>query len=451
LAAATTAARKGVTVSVLDEYPKPGGQYLKGGSARAAPASATEKRGRKLLKELAGLNVNLRTATLVWGVEQQEGSSAFNLALQGPTGPDWLETQSLIVATGARELVVPFPGWTLPGVTTLGAAHLLTKEHDTLPGRRVLVAGSGVLVFPVVHQLLRLGAQVIGVFEASHLRDWPRHTPALWGHGDRLREGLTYLTELARARVPYRPGRAVAKALGNDRLEGVEVVRLARNGAPIPDSAQGLTVDALCVGYGFVPNIDVTQLLGCEHRFDASRGGWVPVVSQRLETTVPGAYAAGEVVGVDGAGAAMLEGHIAGLAAAEQLGYLDGDDVEQELHALQNQRRRYRRFGAVLNSLFAPRPGLDQLTTPDTMVCRCEEVTLAEVAASVHQGTRELDDLKTATRVGQGFCQGRTCGPHLARYVARETGRISAQVGMFHVRPPLKPVPAGYLAQGEER
>jgi thioredoxin reductase len=392
----------------------------------------------------------MHTATLVWGLEQKDGSSGFNLALQGPTETDWLETQTLVVATGARELVVPFPGWTLPGVTTLGAAHLLTKEHGTLPGRRVLVAGSGVLIFPVVHQLVRLGAQVVGVLEASHLRDWPRHAPALWGQWDRLREGLTYLTELVRTRVPYQTGRAVAKAIGNDRLEAVEVVRLDRDGAPVPDSAQRLTVDALCVGYGFVPNTEVTQLLNCEHHFDASRGGWVPVVNQRLETTISGVYAAGEAVGVDGAGAAMLEGHIAGLAAAERLGYVDQEELERELSSLQNQRGRYRRFGAMLNTLFAPRPGLDQLTTPDTVVCRCEEVTFAEVAASLRQGTVELDGLKTGTRVGQGMCQGRTCGPHLARYLAREAGRSSAQIRMFHVRPPLKPVPAGYLAQGEK-
>jgi NADPH-dependent 2,4-dienoyl-CoA reductase/sulfur reductase-like enzyme/bacterioferritin-associated ferredoxin len=465
LAAAVAAASAGAAVTLIDEYPKPGGQYLKADTQPDAPPpqSFAAQKGRALLgqlKQLAETNVELRTGTLLWGLETTESAKTakdrednpqLHLALHDSRGSHWLAARTAVVATGARERVIPFPGWTLPGVMTLGAAHLLVREHGVLPGRRVLVAGSGPLMFPVVHELLQHGADVVAVLEATHLRDWLAHAPALWGQGDRLREGWTYLQDLLRHRVPYRRGHAVTRALGDGRLEAAVIARLDREGRPLPGSEARVPIDALCVGLGFVPNIELTQLAGCPHTFDPSRGGWVPTVDRQLETGVPGLYAAGEVTEVDGAGAALLEGRIAGLAAARRLGYVPADQLKNELAALESTRQRHRRFGHMLNTLFAPPSGLDAITTPDTLLCRCEEVTAGQVATAVQAGARELDALKTLIRVGQGVCQGRTCGPLLARTLARLTGMPPAAAGTFHVRPPLKPVPLGEVALTDEQ
>jgi thioredoxin reductase/bacterioferritin-associated ferredoxin len=452
---------------LIDEYPKPGGQYLKADTRPDAPPpqSFTAQKGRALLgqlKQMAATDIELRTGTLLWGLETTGSDQAANdakdephlrLALHGPQGSRWLAARTAVVASGARERVIPFPGWTLPGVLTLGAAHLLIREHGVLPGRRVLVAGSGPLMFPVVHELLRHGAHVIAVLEATHFRDWLPHAPALWGQGDRLREGWAYLQDMLRHRVPYRRGHAVVQALGDNQLEAAVIARLDREGRPVPGSEARMSVDALCVGLDFVPNVDLTQLAGCPHTFDPSRGGWVPTVDRKLETGMRGLFAAGEITGVDGAGAALLEGRIAGLAAARRLGYVPAEQLENELAALEPARQRHRRFGHMLNTLFVPPPGLDAITTPGTILCRCEEVTASQVAAAVQQGARELDALKTLTRVGQGACQGRTCGPLLARTIARQTGMPPAAAGTFHVRPPLKPVPLEELAHtvGQEQ
>jgi NADPH-dependent 2,4-dienoyl-CoA reductase/sulfur reductase-like enzyme len=449
LAAAITAARAGVHVTLVDEYPRPGGQYLKGTSP---PVTATEKQGHALLRDLAELDVELRTETLVWGIE------GMRLALHGPHGLDWLEARAVVVATGAREMVIPFPGWTLPGVMTLGAGQILAKEHGILPGRRVLLAGSGPLLLLVASQLVRRGAEVVAVLEAVHLIEWLPHAPAAWGNWDRLREGWRYLGDLHRARVPYRPGRAVIRALGSSpsstqgatdkrgTLQAAVVAQLDRQGRPVPGSEETVEVDALCLGLGFVPNVELTQLAGCAHEFDPARGGWVPGVDERMETTVPGLFVAGETAGVGGAGAAMIEGCVAGLAVARRLGYIGESELARDLTGLAKRYRHLRRFGAMLNTLFAPRPGLDTITTDETPICRCEEVLAGEVRAAVARGAVELDALKTWTRVGQGACQGRTCGPLLARLIARETGRAIAEVGVFRVRPPLKPLPLGDLA-----
>lgn len=450
VAAAVAASRAGAAVTLLDEYPEPGGQYLKGAPLPGArPLSATEKRGQMLLQALRQSEVALQTETLAWGVEKTQTGGALRLATYSPAGFKWLEAGAVIVATGARELVIPFPGWTLPGMMTLGAAHLLTKANGVLPGDRVLLAGSGPLSLPVMHALTHGGAEVVAVLEASHLGQWLSHGPALWGQWDRLWEGWVYVKDMLRARIPYRTGYTVARAIGDGALEAVVTIRVDRGGRPLPDSEETLAVDALCLGFGFVPNIDLTELAGCAHEFDPTRGGWVPTVNARLETSVPGIYAAGETTGVDGAGAAMLEGQVAGLAAAQRLGHLSDEELQRALAAVSKQRRRYRRFGAMLNTLFAPRPGLDKVTAPETIICRCEEVSVAEVRDAVRQGARELDGLKTLTRVGQGACQGRTCGPLLSRLIAQETGQPAMDAGRFHVRPPLKPIPLGTLKAEE--
>jgi NADPH-dependent 2,4-dienoyl-CoA reductase/sulfur reductase-like enzyme len=447
LSAAITAARSGLRAILLDEYPRPGGQYLKGASKpdTSPPISAAERQGRDLLRQLAETDLELRTQTLVWGIERS--SEGWRLALHGPRGLDWLEARVVIVAAGARELVIPFPGWTLPGVMTLGAAQILAKEHGVLPGRRALLAGSGPLLLAVAAELTRHGVHVAAVLEAAHLSHWLRHAPAIWGNWDRLSEGRHYLAGLWRSRTPYRPGWTVVQALGEDELEAVGVARLDRRGRPIPGSQQQVLADSLCLGFGFIPNVELTQLAGCAHIFDPARGGWVPGVDERQETSLPGLFVAGEAAGVAGAGAAMLEGHIAGMATAHRLGRLPEGQLARELAACAARRRRLRRFAAMLNTLFAPAPGLDALTTDDTPICRCEEVSAGQVRAAIRSGAAELDALKTWTRVGQGACQGRTCGPLLARLVARETGRPLGQAGCFGVRPPLKPIPLGDLAQ----
>jgi NADPH-dependent 2,4-dienoyl-CoA reductase/sulfur reductase-like enzyme len=507
LAAAIAAARAGVQVTLLDEYPRPGGQYLKAEYPRSTrrvmksgaphpdtppPTFATERRARALLHDLLALDVDLRTETLVWGVAECPAGNGkgegLRLALHSPRGLDWLEARAVVVATGARELVIPFPGWTLPGVMTLGAAQILAKEHKVPPGRRVLLAGSGPLLLPVANELIWLGAEVIAVLEATHPGEWLRHGPTVWGHWhmwDRLHEGWHYLRSLRRARVPYHFGRTVIQALGSPpagrgglgrggELEAAVIARLDRQGWPIPGSEETVAADTLCLGFGFLPNIELTQLAGCVHEFDPTRGGWVPQVDERLESSRRGLFVAGETAGVGGAEAALVEGRVAGLAAAQRLGYIGEGDLAHELAALAGSLRRLRRFGEMLNTLFIPRPGLDAITTDDTLICRCEEVSAGEVRAAVRRGAIELDALKVWTRVGQGPCQGRTCGPLLARLIASEigqpvlpargppvprrqvqaghphgTGRLAKDTGFFHVRPPLKPVPLGDLASAE--
>ena len=377
-------------------------------------------------------------------------SPGLRLDLYGPQGLQALEARAVIVAGGGRELVLPFPGWTLPGVMTAGAAQLLVKKYGVLPGRRILLAGSGPLLLPVAHSLAQAGANVISILEATGPLSWLRRAPALLqmlGDWDRLAEGWHYLNGLSRSRVPYRFGWTVVRALGTDRVEAAVVARLDSAGRPLAATEKTIPVDVLCVGFGLLPNIELTQVSGCAHRYDLAAGGWAPVLDEQLQTTVAGLYAVGETGGIGGAAVAMTEGRLAALHVAAGLGRGDARRLAAQIRHLAARRRSQRRFGRLINTLFAPQPGLDALTTDATPICRCEEVLAGELRAAAGQGVQSLDELKTRTRVGQGNCQGRTCGPLAARILAAKTGLGPAGIAGFHVRPPLKPLPLGVLAQ----
>lgn len=443
MAAATVAARSGARVTLIDEYPRPGGQYLKGVQqvSKAVKVSQSERRARALMDQLEGMNLELRTNTLVWGIE------GHSLALAGPPGLERLDARAIIIAAGARELVLPFPGWTIPGVITLGAAQIMVKAHDTLPGQRVLLAGSGPLLLSAARQLADCGADVLAVIEAVRPLQGLPHIPAIWGNWERLREGWHYLRALQRRKIPFQFGRAVVRAYGNERVKSARVVRLDRDGHPIPGSETEFAVDALCLGFGFIPNIELTQLAGCEHVFDPRKGGWAPIVDESMQTTVAGIFAAGETSGVAGAQAAMMTGHIAGQAAASALGFVHPDILSRSLEDLAAPLRHARRLATVLNTLFSPPEGLSAMAADDTIVCRCEDVSVGKVRSAIKNGALMLDALKNELRVGQGPCQGRTCGPLLARMVAEATGSALSDAGTFRVRPPVKPVSLGVLSQ----
>jgi NADPH-dependent 2,4-dienoyl-CoA reductase/sulfur reductase-like enzyme len=331
---------------------------------------------------------------------------------------------------------------------TVGASQLLAKRYGVVPGRRVLLAGSGPLLLPAADHLAELGAEVLAVLEATHPRAWLRHVPAVWSDWDRLAEGRRYLGALRKARIPYRFGQTVVRALGTKRVEAAVVACLDGHGHPLPASEETVQVDALCVGFGFVPNSELAELAGASLCFDLARGGWVPELDERLQTSVPGLFVAGEAGEVAGANAAMLGGRLAGLGAACGLGGISESELGNAWASSLRRHKQLKRFGAMLNTLFAPPPGLNAITTGDTVICRCEEITAGEVRNAITRGATTLNALKTRTRTGQGPCQGRTCGPILARMMAQQLGRTPADAGLFHVRPPVKPVPLAALAGG---
>jgi NADPH-dependent 2,4-dienoyl-CoA reductase/sulfur reductase-like enzyme len=446
LAAARTAARHGVRVLLVDENAELGGQYYRQvPAAFRAPEPMRLGReaieGRTLIDEVRGLGVDVKLDTVVWGIFDQR-----TVALATHDESERIEAQTLILAPGAYDRPVPFPGWTLPGVITAGGAQNLMKGYRVLPGRRVLIAGSGPLLLVVAHYLLRGGAHIAGICEAGHMNRMWRHAPRMLPHLNFVQQGYRYWQEVKRAGIPFLAGHLIRRAVGTSEITGAVVSRCEEDWRPVDGTELHFDVDTLIVGYGFVPSLELSRLAGCEHRYDERRGGYVPIRNREMESTVPGVFVVGDGAGVAGSAVALEEGHMAGLAAANRLGRLVGREYSRASSRARGRLLHLAGFRGVMDDLYRFGPGIYDLAEPDTTLCRCEEIAVAEAVEAVRDGARHVNEVKAWTRVGMGRCQGRMCGPALAHLIARATDRPVTEAGVFTPRPPAKPVPLAALA-----
>jgi NAD(P)H-nitrite reductase large subunit len=306
----------------------------------------------------------------------------------------------------------------------------LLKGHGVVAGRRIVVAGTGPFLLPVATGLAGAGTRVVGVFEAGHPVRMVRHLPV---PGAKLWEAAGYAARLARHRIPYRTGHRVVAAHGDAEVTSVSV--RGPSGA-----IRRWECDTLAVGYGFVPAIELPLLLGCATHLDADTN-LVVTVDGEQRTSVADVYAAGEITGVGGVDLALVEGTIAGAAAAG-VGVPDG---------LVHRRARLRRFAAALHAVYPVPAGWMDALTGDTVVCRCEEVRFGAVRAALTElGATEARTVKALCRTGMGWCQGRMCGFAVAclTAAAQERPVAAADVEPFANRPIVAPVTLGELAAG---
>jgi NADPH-dependent 2,4-dienoyl-CoA reductase/sulfur reductase-like enzyme len=444
MAAAIAAAEAGVRPTVIDENPLPGGQIYRQ-SALAShenPSPALNARS-DLLTRFRDLEdrIELHSNATAWGLFPPR-----RLAVSVDGSWTMIEAERLVLATGAYEYVPPFPGWTLPGVMTPGAAQLMAKTMHVIPGKRVLIAGTGPFLLVVALALKRLGADVVGIIEAAGNLSLLRAVPGLLACPGLLCEGAGYLLRLRRAGIPIHRGHIVVEARGDTELREVVVARCDRDWNPVPTTQRTFAVDTLCVGYGFIPRVELALLAGCEMQFVAELGGWIPAVDETFQTSIEGIWVAGDGGGVAGALVAQIEGEIAGVAAAASCGKLSRSEAANRCRRLRRRLSRLRRFRAALDRVSVPRLGVVGLARPDTLVCRCEELSRSEIEASIAAGGTDIRTLKVMTRLGMGACQGRMCWPTVAQLISARTGSTMQQVGPISVRPPIMPMSLADLA-----
>lgn len=437
IAAALAAMARGCSVLVIDSAARAGGQIWRQpragpgshGPGDGSPGHAT---GAQVLAGFAQSGITHWSAATVFG------ATAGRLEIERGGAVEIVAARCVVLATGARDLVVPFPGWTLPGVLTAGAAQVLVRGHGVQPGRRALVAGSGPLLLPTAASLLASGCTVVGVHEAASWPELLRAAPAVVGDAGRRREALHFVKLLRAARVPYRTRMGIVAARGESAVEQVVVAPLDRRGRPRPEATQTFAVDLVCVGHGLQPQVELAAMLGCALHHDPVLGGVHVVTGHAGETSVEGVYAAGECAGVAGADVARIEGELAGTAIAHALGR---PVPAAALAALVRRRRRARASARALLAPFAPKPGWFAAVSPDTVVCRCEDVTRSQLEQAAAQCGRDLRSVKLATRAGMGPCQGRTCARVIAELL--DTDRVAAAAA---VQWPLWPLPLQVLA-----
>ncbi|SDK49476.1 Pyruvate/2-oxoglutarate dehydrogenase complex, dihydrolipoamide dehydrogenase (E3) component [Nonomuraea maritima] len=401
VAGALTAALAGLRVTLLDSGARLGGQYF-----RHAAVPRREPGLDRFLRQVRelGARADVLTRHQVWNVSREpDGDVTVHAHTRDASGerPVTLRARRLLIATGAHDRPLPFPGWDLPGVLTAGGAQALLKGGNVLAGRRVVVSGTGPFLLPVATGLAGAGARVLGVYEAGGGLGLARHPLLALG---KAAETAGYAAALVRHRVPYRPRHAVVAAHGEREVEAVTVARLDADWNVLTTSI--VACDTVAVGYGFVPQIELGTQLGCDTRAEPD-GSVVLAVDAAQRTSVPGVWAAGEPTGVAGWAQAEVEGRIAGravVADARPQAVRGSDGV------LLRRRSRGRAFGAALHEAYPVRPGWQGWLRDDTLVCRCEEVPLARVREAQELGATDARSVKLLARPGMGWCQGRICG-----------------------------------------
>jgi len=454
VSAAIAAASAGVDITVIDENPRIGGQIFRrmpetfqiedsqGGVKGRKSFWRTEQKGQDLFAQVAKYNIEFRLETTVWGIFHP-----LTLALQAANQAEILIPQKLIIATGAYDRPIPFPGWTLPGVITAGAAQTLIKSQAVLPGQRVILAGSGPFLLPVAAQLISGGAEVVAILEASHPSRWMRKLPSLWGQWERFGEALEYLKVIHSVDVPIHFGQTIVAAHGDGFLREVTIAELDAAWRPVPGTKRRLTTDVACIGFGFIPLTQLSRLCGCAHVYRSEAGGWVVAHDEFQRTSHPDVFVAGESTGISGADVAMAQGAIAGLCAAHDLGAISEAEALRRAAPYRQRLQRLRPFVTMLRTLFSPRCGLLEVITDETLICRCEEVTAGSIRGAIRNGADDVNAVKARTRVGMGLCQGRICERIVAEIIASETGKPVDTVGAFTARPIIKPVGLAEIAK----
>jgi NADPH-dependent 2,4-dienoyl-CoA reductase/sulfur reductase-like enzyme len=452
----------GRAVCVLDLGERPGGQFWRWGPATGDGRYHhgwpvfTALRDR-FAAHVAGGRIDYRPGHAVFHVGRPRDGGLFRVhAVADDRRREHaaVEAAAVVVATGAYDRQLPVPGWTLPGVMSAGAAQALLKGSAVVAGRRVVVAGSGPFLLPVATGLAQAGARVVAVVEAGQPLDYLRHPAGVASAWRKLPEAGGYLARLARHRVPLLSRHAVVAAHGDERLQSVTVARLGPAWERVPGTERTLEADVLAAGYGFVPQVELLAEAGAGLRAAASEGAFAAVVGPDQQTTVPGLFAAGETTGVGGADLARIEGLIAGRAAVSAAGRAAGP-LARDPQA-ERQRTALRRFAAVLDRVHAVQPGWTGWPDDDTVVCRCEEVTVGRLRAAIDLGADDVRSVKLLARPGMGWCQGRICGQAVAALSAQhlrghagsaehDDARHDAERAVS--RPLAQPVPLRVLAE----
>lgn len=440
MAAAATLAAHGVMATVVDEAPRSGGQIYRRppqGFRRGASVLYGFEAGKaqRLHRDFDALtaHIDYRPDAIVWHLEP----GVLHLLCDG--APEALPFDRVLLATGAVDRVIPFDGWTLPGVFTLGGAQVALKYQGCAVGRRTVFLGSSPLLPLVAHQYRKTGADVVAVLDTAPRTAKLRALATLvYSGAPTLAKGLWYAASLAAKRVPYRHGVAPVRALGGpDGVTGLEYRG--------PDGRDHrLACDAVACGFGLKSEWQLADLAGCRFVFDRAARQWSVQHDSAGRTSVPEVYVAGDGAKIRGAEAAELAGRRAALSMLADSG-LPGDAaaaarLDRRLHRLEQARDALQRA--------FPFPDALARSIPDgCIVCRCEAVTAGDIRRAVRElGADDVNRAKAFSRVGMGRCQGRICGPAAAEIVAEARGLDIADAGRLRGQPPVKPMPIAPLA-----
>ncbi len=439
MAAAIAAAKYNIKVAVFDESPSPGGQIYRN---VLTCSLSDEVMGKDYL-----YGANLVTTFLQADVDYFPGSSVWNIEKNGAIGvlnggtSYLVNTDCLILATGAMERPVPFSGWTLPGVMHAGSGQIMLKQGGLAPHGKMVLAGTGPLLLLLASQYLKAGKRIEAIIDTTgkgSLVKALRHFPNALRAAPYLLKGLSLMAFIRRSGVKYFRQAVALTAKGKNRVESVS---FRSNGKDCQ-----IESDWLLTQFGVIPNSPMTALVGCEQYWDNSQYCWRPVVDSLFNSSIKNIKIIGDLNGIFGAKAAELEGQLAVidlLAREEKISGRERSRMERRLRRALSADTAIR---PLLQAFYPPYPANRERLSAETIICRCEEVSAGAIREAVRNGVTGVNQLKAFTRCGMGPCQGRQCGQAASQLVSQLTGRDVSEAGYFRPRSPLKPLTLGQMA-----
>ena len=431
MAAASLCARNGLSTVLFDEQAAPGGQIYRG-------VTETPVRDRDILGPDYWAGEKIARAFLASGAQYVPGATVWSLTPEGEIGVSLrggsrlVQATHVVLATGALERPFPIPGWTLPGVMTAGAAQTMLKASGLVPSGRTVLAGTGPLLWLLAWQFLNAGGKLEAILDTTprenRARAWPHAAGFLFS--PYLRKGLSLL-HAVRGKVRIVKDVTGLRAEGDGKLERVQW-----------DSDSGLAVDTLLLHQGVVPNVNLAMSVGIEHRWDETQLCWTPVVGPFGESSIPGIYIVGDGAGIAGGQAAAWRGT---LAASDIVHGVNPKAAETAATLARSALARFGRGRKFLDVLYQPAKAF-RLPVGETIVCRCEEVTAAQITDTVALGCPGPNQMKSFLRCGMGPCQGRLCGLTVTELIAEARKVTPQEVGYYRIRPPVKPITVAELA-----
>ncbi len=448
LAAASAAKSAGMSVLVLNEQEHIGGQIyhsLENVRGENKPILGEDYLyGKSLLTEFRNCG-----ADYIPGAAVLDVSSNKSVCYIKGDKTYLVKAEHIIISTGAMERPVPVPGWTTPGVMGAASVDVLFKQANVIPSGKVVFAGSGPLLLVVACHLIDNGVKISAILDSSSYLNYAKSMPYLFGalkKTNYLIKGMQMLWKIRRAGVSFLRGAKDIEAVGDDRITSV---RYTRNG-----KTNEIETDLLLLHEGIVPNTQLSRAIGCDHEWYDLHRYWKPVVDEWGRSSVETVSLVGDCSGIYGAKVAEYSGSIAGFDAAFLTGYLSEEERDKAASPFNIARRKEMVIRPFLDSVYRPNKEMIVPRSPETVVCRCEEVTLHDIIGAMEKGYTLPVTVKNETRSGMGRCQGRMCGLTISEILADNLGVSPEKIGYYTIRPMIKPVTVaqlGNMAVAEDR
>ncbi|WP_247997530.1 NAD(P)/FAD-dependent oxidoreductase [Brucella tritici] len=445
MSAAAEASTAGAKVVLFDENPAAGGQIYRGiehNTTARRPFLGTDYwRGKEVLQAFIASNATYVPQALVWSVEPQDGDDSNSVALRVSVGgkSGIVSARRVIFATGAMERPMPVRGWTLPGVMTVGAAQIALKTSGLLPNGRVVLAGTGPLLYMFAAQLLQAGGKVAALLDTTPGANYAKAAPNLLSFlfSPYAVKGLSLLLKVRKS-VPVYSGVTEIAIEGKDEAEAI---RFSAKG-----KTHRLAVDSVFLHQGVIPNNNLANASGCTLVWNDSHKCFQPQLDDNGRSSVPSIYIAGDGSGIGGALVAEHSGRVAALAACQDIFPAMATTLSSKIAKLHAQARRFERGRSFIDALYLPAQAFRAPADRDTIVCRCEEVTAGAIRDAAACNIVGPNQMKTMFRCGMGPCQGRMCSSTVTEILAEVQNRAPQTVGFYRLRAPVKPVPLSEIA-----